>query len=323
MKPVQALLAAVCWGLAALSQAVAQTGSPVPAPGEDDSDVIVVEAPGPELWRLHDADSEIYILATIDALPAGFRWNSRPVAAVLERADRLYVSEPVSLGLGDAARLLVTHRDAIRNPNGVALEEYLPAGLYRRLAGAAATYGVDMDDLEQWRPYMAGGQVLGEAVDEAGLESDGQVLRETRRLARRARVRVQELEFVRTGPLLNALNTMPLGRDNACLTLQLDAIEVQIPALRARASAWARGNVATLREFATLVDSSACLAGLGGPDLTFEDVERRIVASWRTTLTDGLNRPGTRLALISADAFLRPNGILQQLRAEGYAVEGP
>lgn len=319
MKRIQAVLAAACLGLAAsVGQAAAQTTGAV-----DSGEVIVVEAPGPELWRLHDADSEVFILATISALPRGFRWNSRPVAAVLERADRLYVSEPVSIGLGNAARLLVTRRDALRNPDDARLEDYLSANLHRRLEVAAAGQGIAMEDLQDWRAYVAGGRVLGEAVEAANLESDGQVLRETRRLARRARVRVEELELISAGALIDALNQMPLGRDAPCLALQLDVLDVQLPALRARAEAWAQGDVATLREFSTLVDDTACLASLGGAGLSAGDIETRALGTWRTTLIRALDRPGTRLALVNADVLLKPGGLLQQLRAGGYAVEGP
>lgn len=321
MRTMKWMLAAACFGSASLIHAGAQEVSAPPV--ALDQDVIVVEAPGPELWRVHDRDSEIFILATINALPRGFRWNSRPIAAVLERADRLYVSEPISFGLDDVARLLVTRRDAVRNPDGLPLKDYLPTSLYQRLEATAAQEGLAMDDLELWRPYIAGGRLLGAALQDVGLDSGAVIVRETRRLARRARVRVEEVETMRARPLIDALNAMPIGRDNACLALQLEAIEVQLPALRARADAWAGGDVAALRNFSTLVDSSACLSSLGGSGLTFRDVENRFMATWLTTLSEGLSRPGTRLALISADIFLRPNGLLQQLRAAGYAVEGP
>lgn len=286
-------------------------------------DEIVVRVPGPELWRVYDGDSEVFILASIDALPRESRWNSSAVRSVLDRANRLYVAEGVSVGAGDLARLLITRRDAFRNPDGASLLEYLPAPLATRLRTAADAQSVDLEDLQLWRPYIAGGNVLDAALENAGLSQEQDVVIEARRLARRAGVRVSALDFVDAGPLIDALNDMPLGADNACLALQLDSIERQVPALRARAEAWAQGDVEALRAFSSLVDPDACLQSLGAARLNMRDVERRYIVGWRQTIAEALRRPGVSLAVVSVDLLLKPAGVLDELAAAGHQIEGP
>ncbi len=316
------LIVGLCAALVAvLPAAGAQTPPPPPFTEEAlAEEEIVVEAPGPPLWRVYDTDSEVLILGAISVLPRNARWSNRALEAALARADRLYVAEDFGVGIAGAARLLLAQRDAFQNPDGARLREILPAGLYARTAAAAAAMEVDMDDIERLRPYAAGSRLLQQVIPAQRLETVD-LTDNARRLARRARVRVTELEAPSAGPLLRALNAMPTGADVACLETQLDSLERQGPLVRARALAWARGDVAELRRFAAMVDPAACLAELGDAGVDLAGVVHARERQWRDTIIEALRRPGVRVAVMEVGMLLSPTGVLADLRAAGFSVD--
>ncbi|MEO1425912.1 MAG: hypothetical protein AAFU58_03880, partial [Pseudomonadota bacterium] len=61
------------------------------------------------------------------------------------------------------------------------------------------------------------------------------------------------------------------------------------------------------------------LKTLGDQSLTdFDSVD-----IWVSALRDVMQSPGVRVALIPVDDWLRPDGALERLRAEGFVIVGP
>ena len=64
----------------------------VPAGAQGPEDVGEAEAiaqayePDPAMWLLHDEDTRIYLLGTVHVLPAGFRWRSAQIDAIVAEA---------------------------------------------------------------------------------------------------------------------------------------------------------------------------------------------------------------------------------------------
>jgi uncharacterized protein YbaP (TraB family) len=319
--PIKVLRAALMGAVLCTGVAFAQTPDTSPLPIAADEE-IVVPAPGPALWRVYDADSEVFVLASIQTLPRRFHWNTRPMQTALARADRLYVENAFAIGPGLAAQLLTTRRDAYLNPDGAELHTFLPADLHARMVRAATALDVDPDSLEGLRPYAAGSRLLGALVEQAGLDNGVDPQDQSRRLARRARVRITEIEAAPLRPLVNALNRMPVGADSQCLAVQLDALERQGPLLNERAAAWARGDIAALRAFSELVDPASCAASLTSGGVDVDGLESRRVAAWTATIRQALQSPGVRVAVVNFPIWLSPQGVLATLRSSGVSVEG-
>jgi uncharacterized protein YbaP (TraB family) len=307
-------LFAAIWFAAVCLPASAVAQQPIPDPDE-----IVVDAPGPALWRMSDADSDVLILGSVAMLPRNVRWNARPFEAALARADRLYIERPMGVGGFRAIRVLASQRDVFENPNGARLRDFLPAPLYARTQAAAARLDVPMDSLERLRPHTVGSGLIRATVPAQGL-AFVDMNDQTSGLARRARVRVTELETVQMPALLRAMNDMPLGADIACLDSQLDTIERQGPLLRDRSTAWARGDTAALRQFAALVDPTRCFESIATGGVNFRAVMRGRVTIWRDTLLQSMRRQGVRVAVIDTGLLLEPGGVLDALRESGANI---
>lgn len=102
-----------------------------PPPQDAPADELLVEGerPGPSLWRIHDQDSEIYVLATVPYLPRGFQWNDHAVEAIVKRSKEVLTEARIEAGAGDRTRLafamvrtLTFNRDRLYMPKDETLE---------------------------------------------------------------------------------------------------------------------------------------------------------------------------------------------------------
>ena len=97
--------------------------------------------------------------------------------------------------------------------------------------------------------------------------------------------------------------------------------------MRARANAWAVGNVAELRRMTHVDQASACIAAVLNSQVAQErgiqNVPDRIAAAWLAAAESALLRNTSTFAVVSIDQILKPGGYAAMLRARGYVVEDP
>ncbi len=222
MGVIQAMLAA-----AALSNVQSPAPPPEVAPPEE---VLVAEArEGPSFWRVHDADTEIFVLPSVTYLPEAFVWNDRGVARLLERADEVLTTARVETSAGDKARLagamlrtMTVNRGRIFMPKDESLATHvgpeLAAAYDAALARAEARKSArrkhkdktndsglpdvddgavaqELEDVDPKRthPFLQANALWGAAVESAGLKSFGVIEKRVSRLAARADVPVRAM----------------------------------------------------------------------------------------------------------------------------------
>ncbi len=93
-------------------------------------------------------------------------------------------------------------------------------------------------------------------------------------------------------------------------------------AMQQRARAWALGDVDALRALPYARQRQTCWSAVTrSPALrTLAD---RAASEWDTALQTALAKNRTTLALKPIYDLIGPDGVLAQLRARGYTVEGP
>ena len=97
--------------------------------------------------------------------------------------------------------------------------------------------------------------------------------------------------------------------------------------MRARANAWATGDVAALRSLPPAYRWEACNnaiteAGIG-KRLGYGDAQRKLRAKWLDAAEAALARNTVSFASLSLLDMLGPNGYLAALEAKGYTVIAP
>jgi hypothetical protein len=121
---------------------------------------------------------------------------------------------------------------------------------------------------------------------------------------------------------LDALKTMPPATENACVEASLVTMEKDLPRLRDRADAWASGNIERIRSLREPAEVDACRAALDAGTGASELIAT-VRRTWVDNMDHNLQHDGVTVAVVNMDMLLEKGGILDELRAKGYAIEGP
>ena len=244
----------------------------------------------PALWRVSDADTEIWLLGTIHALPPGVEWRTPAVARAIDAADVLVTEIPSA----DAAAF-----------ERVAATEGLPPIVERVPAGqraAAAALGGRLDGLKSWAAAVTIGAEAARATDaspEQGVEAG---------LARAFAGR-RQLAFETQEGQLALFDALPEAAQRVLLAQALAEQDGYARTL----AAWSRGDVDALA-------ASTAPAFARAPVLREVLVTRRN-ARWSAWIARRMAVPGRVLVAVGAGHLVGRGSVVAMLAARGFKVE--
>jgi uncharacterized protein YbaP (TraB family) len=285
------------------------------------------ERPGPGLWKIRRGEHTVYILGTANPLPRRITFRSRELEQVLSQAGFFIPTRPSVDVKAGPIRLLRLYRDWRKlrlNPDGQGLQRVLAPELYARFSAARARYAPRDRKIEQLRPLVAAGEIYRAAIESNGLEFDSDVAGQVRKLARRAKVPIWDGEQRVEDPqaLLAEIGRVSPAVEQACLATTLARIERDLPSMRARAMAWAVGDVDALRSESADDQLDACLGAImSGPRMAA--IAREFDQLWFDAVRRSLEQHRVSLAVTPIERLLRRDGVLAQFVALGYTVESP
>lgn len=332
-------LASIVFAGGAGAQSVPSDTDPIPAPAAEATPVLEAvlvsgEQPGPGLWRVSKDEHVLWILGTLTPLPKRMRWQSEEVATLIAGSQQVlaqgHATINAKVGFFGAMMLLPRALRARNNPDGATLAQVLPAELYQRWTTLKRHYLGRDRGVEKRRPILAADKLYQEALDEAGLSDSDPVWPAVKKIAKKRKVKITaprvELTIAEPKETLKAFSHTALD-DTGCFALTLERVETDLPAMQARANAWAIGDLERLRELPYPDQEHACTTavlenGLAR-QLGLTDLPARIRAAWLEAADAALANNASTFAVLPIGTLLDPEGILAELRARGYAVEEP
>jgi hypothetical protein len=168
------------------------------------------------------------------------------------------------------------------------------------------------------------------ALDQSGLTSNEAVWDTIENTARKDRVPLQpvvlNLKVDDAKGAIHDLNKIPQDAEIACFTKTIERLETDLLPMRQRANFWSLGDIDGLRSLPYPDEETACLnAFLAVPEFRehYERARTQIAELWLSTAAAALNKNASSFAVLPITVFLKEDGLLDQLRAAGYAVEDP
>jgi uncharacterized protein YbaP (TraB family) len=287
-----------------------------------DEVVVTGERTGPGMWHVHRGAAQVWILGSMSPLPKGITWRSKQVEQVLDGAGQVLVQKPFEIGIARILWLLLTEHKVLMVGGGKRLKDVLPPDLHARFAVERAKYTDDKEKWERFRPLIAAAFLQQAAFHQVGLSTRLDLGAAVRTLAKKHRVRVEEIKIAGVGDVMDALKTLPPATENTCVAAALVTIERDLPRLLDRAQAWASGNVERIAKLREPAEVDACRAaldtGVGAADLI-----ARMRYAWLTSIEKYLQHDGATLAVVNMDLLLESGGLLDELRAAGYDIDAP
>jgi hypothetical protein len=319
--------------------AAAQTApSPHPAPAASITTLQAITVtgvvPGPGLWKVTRGDHVLWILGVVPTLPAGIEWRSSQVAQTIAASQTVLEAPGVKLKVDTnwfgKLFLLPTVYRAQRNPDGKTLHDVLPPATYARWYYARQRYFGDDYSIERYRPIVAAWKLMKQAMKANGLRNDGEVTGTVAAMAKQHGVKIVKpettLEIKEPRQAVKAFAASNLD-GIACLDVVLDAVEHDLPAFRARANAWATGDIDTLRKVPESAYRDTCRSAITGAGfakaLGIGNLPMRIEGAWLAAADAALVSNAQSFAVLPMHDVLDAHGYLAALHARGYIVTAP
>ena len=267
---------------------------------------------GPALWRVADADSEIWLFGTVHVLPPNTPWRTARIDAAFRSADTLVFETDVGAEGREALQRLYLERGFDRS--GATLASKLPASERPRLARVAQKLGVTEAELAPMRPWFAAlqlslrfvlskGQDISAGVEQA-LDADARQLGKKRAYLETAD---EQIGF---------LADLSPEAEREFLISSLRQIEEEEDSVSEMDEAWLAGDT---QKLSRLLNGLIEEAGPAVRSALIVERNRR----WTEEIDRMLAGRGGVFVAVGAAHLVGPDSVVAQLRARGREVEGP
>lgn len=328
-----ALLLGLSGSAAAHPQAAPAASGSVPITDLNTVSVSGVQ-PGPGLWKVSKGEHVLWVLGVMPAMPEHVQWSSQEVTDAIAASQEIIEPPRVKLtadvGFFGKLLLLPSAYSARKNEDGRTLREVLPPSLYARWQTLKAAYIGNDRGIERWRPFFAAMELRKQALKHEGLRNSSAIQHTIDALAAQHGVRRTSTDYaLKIEHPRDAIKAFRAGApgDITCFARTLDSIEHELPAMTARANAWASGDIATLRAMPDSDYRDACVAALSNADfarqLGVSDVPARVDGVWLAAARHALATDRQSFALLPMPELLAADGLLAKLQKQGYRVVAP
>ena len=316
----------------AWSQTEAPAALATPTAMADDVEEVLVmgEQPGPGLWKVYKGDHVLWIMGNLSPLPKGMQWRATQVETALSQSQLFLMQPRVKLEVGFWSKIgmLPALIGVKNNPNGETLSDVLPADLYARWSVLKEKYIGKDSSIEKQRPIFAAVELFKKSIEKSGMVPSDFVRWHIEQIVRDHKIATYqpELDHQLKNPRATIKKFKKSSLDDVeCFAKTIERLETDLDAMRARANAWATGDINALRQLPYPDNVGACTAVVTGSQLAQDeglaDVETQMAALWIAAAEDAIAKNTSTFAMLPMAELLKPNGYVAQLKARGYQVE--
>jgi hypothetical protein len=322
------------------AQAQAQEQEQVQEQGRAPADAVAAQVvvsgkrPGPGLWKVSKGEHVMWVFGLYSPLPQKMAWDAGRVERLVAQSQEVLAPPRAALGTSSffgTLGALPAMIGMMKNPDGATLHDLLPTDVYARWQALKGKYIGDDDGIERYRPLFASSELMDAGMKKNGLARGVEVSKQIEKIARKNDVKVVDTGFtVNIDNLGQALREFKKSQleDVACFTKTLERFEGDIDAMRARANAWANGNIAEINNVNYAEREDACNDALMNSAFArnnpaMQNMRERRQVAWLKAAEAALDKNATTFAMLSMSEILGPKSYLAVLQARGYTVESP
>ncbi|MEO8314308.1 MAG: TraB/GumN family protein [Pseudomonadota bacterium] len=320
----------------------------------DELETVLVtgEHPGPGLWKISKGDHVMWVLGAYGPLPKDMIWRSQAVETRIAESQEVILPSDIKIDIGigffRGLTLVPAVIKAIYLPDHKTLKDVVPEKTWLKWRLLREKYIGRSDAVDRLEPSFAVDTLRDKAYSRNRL-TDGPVVEAiVKSAARKRKVRVRNLRDVerkmkmKTDDIRSVLKSVREVPDVDCFTRSLDQLEADIEQLKARANAWAQGDIEALRYlheqpemgsecddmFVTAIMSSDSSSSARMKQLEAEYDGREVQAkeqaevNWIAAARKALDKNRSTFAVLPIREVVATNGYVAKLRELGYEVEG-
>ena len=279
-----------------------------------DALVVTAKVTGPAWWRVSKGDSVVWVMGTPPGMPRGFKWDTKYLDIRLNGARQVITP---AVGTANIFALPALLRLRGKMKSKAALEDTLPPDLRARFLAGARTLHQDPSRYDHWNALYAAFLMIVDFRKSAGM-NNFEPVPTINRIVGAHGLRSKPAAVYKAMPILKeGVAEMNPELEQACLTEALGEIQGGTERARRAAEGWARGDVRTALTAATGFDHCLNMFPEGA------HLSRQSMTDEANAIGAALNQPGTSVAILQLRPLLAEGGVLEQLRARGYAIRTP
>ncbi len=313
LKPVHAAIGIT--GLLAGAGAAAQQVAP-PAQQQQVEDIVVTgRRSGIPVWHVHGPSTSIVLVGAIHGVTRDTRWDPGALTEALRKSDQVLFPESLALQASPFAMIgyLAKWRAQATMPKGRSLAQMMRPDQFARLA-ALQKRGVIPKGFERKHPLHLAMTLRGYAKGKAG-EAEG-ASAFVSRAVRKYKLKSVPIAKHKAKGAAQDLFKGPPEAHIPCLLDSLALVEAGAGAVQARSHAWAQRRVPQVLNSPAERPHQSCW-----PSNLMETYAPQ--AQVRATVRGLLAQPGVTVAVLDLHTLGRAGGVLDELQAAGFEVQGP
>ena len=302
-----------------------------PAADEIDEVLIIGEQPGPSLWKVYKDDHVLWVLGTLSPLPKKMQWRSQHAETALRNSQELLLPPTAELDAGffSMAAMIPSLIGIQKSPDGSSLQDLLPAETYAQWLSLKAKYIGKDNGVEKYRPLFAGSKLIDKSIEKSGLLAEDIAWGKVEKIAKKEKIEITRptLLFKLNNPRAAVKKFKKSNMDDIpCFSQILHRIEPDLTDMRARANAWAIGDVEMLSKLPVANYEATCFAAAMSSSISEEqelkEMPEKLEALWLTSAEEALTNNQSTFAILPIGEILKQDGYIAKLRDRGYRVEG-
>lgn len=269
------------------------------------------QSASPAMWRVSDADSEVFILGTFHILPAGLDWRTHAFEAALEKADTVWFEAEVDTGAAQQKTLQIIMADGF-NAQGQKLTSLLEPADAARLRDIVGGLNLPMAAIDPMRPWQAFLTLSVQFVVAQGFDPASGV---DSTLLREARTRGKSLRFFETvEQQLGFFSTLPANAELDLLVLTIRDWDEQTADFDDMFAAWQTGDMPA-------IDAMMNEVMRDKTPLVYDVLVAKRNAAWAETIAKEMDGAGVTLVAVGAGHLAGEDSVQALLAAKGLQVE--
>ena len=315
----------------ALNSALVAGQENTPAPSDEVEEVLVVgEQPGPGVWKISKGEHVLWVMGTLSPLPKNIQWRSGQVETLLANSQELLMPAEVKMQISFWGKVGVLPAliGVKNNPDGKTLAEILPANLYQRWEHLQQKYMEHDKSIEKQRPIFVAHELFNKATEKSGLVPNDFVRWRIEQIVRDNKIAtvrpLVERELKNPSSFVKKFKKSSLD-DTECFAKTLERLETDLDSMRARANAWATGDIDALRKLPYADNAGACSAAIIDSSFAqaegLSDLNIELRTAWLCAAELALTNNASTFALLPMSELLSPDGLVAKLQAKGYSLD--
>lgn len=276
------------------------------------AEALKTTGPGqPALWKLSDADSDVYILGTVHVLRPETGWETETIVSAFNDSQRFYMEADIMSSDAQQTMLRLT-REKGELPAGENLFDYMDVGDAYNLKRALNSIGFDPEALENLQPWFASMQVGQYQIFKSGYNplSGVEIV-----LNGRAKQQNKSLHFFETLEYqMDVLSGGEFEDQLDALVAMKDVLDEGAKSLDLIVEEWADGDVAGL-------GAVVANAEIMGSEDFYDRLLTQRNRNWIPQIIDILEEPGSSFVAVGAAHLAGEDSVILMLQEEGFTAE--